>query len=206
MEETIEKKPIALNFAPTWKRIVAYLIDMILLSLLFYIIFSIAMEPQIKMLTPAKIKWNTIFQTQDASLSDMFKQATHYYEQLPIKVQAFLFLYFQYMSTIQWLMLLLTASYFTLFWAAGGQTIGQKIFKIIVIDIHARPVTFLQSFFRYIGLAVSQWALYIPLLFLMNKMYKQRLHDFFSGTVVVEIPKEPESESKIADYERPDEL
>ena len=204
MEETLEKKPVALSFAATWKRVVAYLIDMILLTLLFYIIFSIAMEPQIKILTPAKIKWSKIFQSQDANMSNMLNQVIHYYEQLPLKVQAFLFVYYEHISTIQWLMLLLTASYFTLFWAAGGQTLGQKFFKIIVIDIHARPLTFLQSFLRYLGLAVAQWALYIPLLFLMNKMYKQRFHDFFSGTVVVDFPKNPDE--NIADFEAPDEL
>ncbi len=155
-----EKPVIPLKFAPWWKRFLSFLIDSFILGIIFSIVMAIVYQQEFKLISEAKDPYKIYF--------DLLRQN---YFQINI---AFTIIY---------------VSYFGVLWAGIAQTIGAKIMKIYVIDINSRKLNFLVSFLRAFLLHLSGNLLYIPLFFEINPVYKQRLHDFITNSVVIEKPE-----------------
>lgn len=154
-----EKPVIPLKFAPWWKRLFSFLIDSIILGIIFSIVIGIVYQQDIKLISEAQNPYKLYF--------NFFQQN---YFQLNIALT------------------IIYVSYFGILWAGTAQTIGAKIMKIYIIDINSKKLNFLVSFLRAFLLLLSGNLLYIPLFFELNPVYKQRFHDFITNSVVIEKP------------------
>jgi len=155
-----EKSPVVLNFAPVWKRIGAYIIDFLLLFFLVSFLSYIAYYKDLLLMQQQS--------DFEKLLTDLIVRNSFYLNIVTMVVYI---------------------SYFSLLWSANGQTIGAKIFKIYVIHIENRRLPFGLSFFRALLLWLSMNTFFLILIFVVNHVYKQRIHDFLSNSVVVERPK-----------------
>ena len=176
LEEEIEENdpPIIISFAPTWKRVVSYIIDMAILITIISFLLSIILENNIAPLevpnTPEEqIKFINTF---IMSILDKYQ----------LQMSLFNFI--------------AQCAYFTLFWAGSGQTIGGRIMNIAVMGLPDRKITVIQGIARYSIISLTSVLLYIPMIFVVNRQYNQRLHDFFTRSVVIEIPKEIKQKKK----------
>ncbi len=168
---TEANEPIALSFAPAWKRALAYLIDTAFLTFLMLIAILVFLGKPIQALT-----------------------LTGTMQQQVAVLQAF---YARYTTQLLVASLTLQFTYFTLFWSGTGQTIGAKILKIAVLHKDLAKLSFPLSAVRTLLLILSAQALYFPFLFIINPIFQQRIHDFFSQSVVIEVPKEEEEDEAI---------
>lgn len=170
-----ENTPQSVPMAPTWKRIVAFLIDYLFLNTIFAIIFSLSTRPVL--LDYAK----SIPQNTPLNI---------------VELQKLLFsLYQQHFWAYTFFDLLLWGSYFILFWKASGQTIGAKIMNIRVFPgvppTHPRqnlwelPWSMCISRFLFFYLAIQLYG--IPFLFVFDPELNIRFHDFFSRSVVISL-------------------
>ncbi len=181
MENTEEIKPILLKFAPAWKRILAYIIDATLLFILLTVVLTQAFAKQANAMKDPKVDLSVY----PANTQEQIKA---WFDQMPEIQKAYFNLFLHNQTLISIVTLVLFAAYFILFWAASGQTLGNKILRIAVIDIHSTPLNLLQSLMRCSLLLLCHFVWYLPLLFIVQPVYKQRIHDLFSSTVVIEIP------------------
>lgn len=174
----LEKKTIALKFAPAWKRIVAYLIDFALLMLIIGVMLFFALRKDVDYLQGLvrdPVEGQTVEQFVQMN-SNYFDATSRFY-----KSNGTLFSIVTFIIQI---------AYFTLFWGTTGQTMGSRLMKIIVIDVTSRKVNFIQAGFRSLLMVFFSQLFYIPFIFVFNPMLKQRIHDFFTRTVVVEMPED----------------
>lgn len=160
----------ALSLAPAWKRVASYIVDTVFLTIIMVLLLSVFLGKQISALP----------------LNGDFQQ------QLSV-IQTF---YYRYMTQMVLGSLILQLSYFTLFWKMG-QTLGAKLFKIAVRSKNLHQLSIPASLGRAMILFLCAQALYIPFLFVINPSLQQRIHDFFSQSVVIDITyfeKEEEEE------------
>jgi uncharacterized RDD family membrane protein YckC len=158
-----KKEPIALKFAPFWKRMIAYLIDIMIVRILFAFIINYFFGKEIEMLVSQQTNFGVIYDL----LIKFFNQ--HY--QLLIA------------------QFILEASYFSLLWRGSGQTAGARIMGIAIISVERKHINIFQGIFRYSLLAIAERIAFLPLIFIVNPVYRQRLHDYFTDSVAVEMPK-----------------
>lgn len=154
---------LTLKFAPAWKRALAFLIDsaIIMAVIMFMASFIYARELQvISAQTDVKLQF---------SLSQQFAQA----HSLEISLALFV----------------LACGFFVLGWTGNGQTLGGRILKIAVITMDSRRLGLFQALIRFALIYLSAMAYFIPVLFVLNPVYHQRIMDFFTGSVVVETPE-----------------
>jgi len=174
-------QPILLRFAPAWKRILAYVIDKVFLNIIEVVMIYMIFSKEIGL----------IYETQG---------------DLDSKLQLLVNFFTGYSNILLIAIIVVEASYFALMWFGGNQTIGMKVLKIAVIDAANRKLGILMCLFRYILIFLASQLLYIPLLFVINPAYRQRLHDYLTGTVVVEVPTREELEhSREKEVAEPDE-
>lgn len=83
------------------------------------------------------------------------------------------------------LTLLAGPAYFILFWAMGGQTIGQYIGGVRVVRLDGRKMTFKYSLVRYLGYFVSFFALGLGYFWVLWDDRRQGFQDKLAKTVVV---------------------
>ncbi|MGC8764867.1 MAG: RDD family protein [Brevinematia bacterium] len=152
--------PLSLKFAPVWKRVVSYLIDEIFLLFIISVLSYLAYYKEI-----------SFIQQQSNFEQLLYDFAMR--NQLQINVVSFI----------------LHIAYFALLWVSGGQTIGAKLTGIYVIHIENKRLNLILSTFRALLLWLTGFSFYIPLIFVINPVYRQRLHDFLSYSVVIEKPK-----------------
>jgi uncharacterized RDD family membrane protein YckC len=158
-----KKEPIALKFAPFWKRIIAYLIDVLILRFLFVLIIYFIFGREIDQIV-----------SQQKDFMETVKQLTKFFNQyIQLYIADFI----------------IEASYFSLLWKGSGQTAGAGIMGIAVISIERKHLNLVQGILRYSLLSLAASLLYIPLVFIMNPVYRQRIHDYFTDSVAVEVPK-----------------
>lgn len=162
MTKKDETKNYALMFAPLWKRILSYIIDSIILFLIFYILIIIAYGNDFR---------NFYLQEK---LDLQITLVREFIEKNSFKLSLANFI--------------ISAAYFVLQWINNGQTIGSKILKIAVISRKFRKLNIIESLIRYTTISLCSIAFYIPLLFVIDPIFKQRIQDVLSDSVVVELP------------------
>lgn len=83
-------------------------------------------------------------------------------------------------------LLILSAVYFTLAWSRWGHTLGQRLCGLTVVDANTggRLGTG-RSLGRYVGLLVSIWVLYIGVIWAAFDPRKQGWHDKIASSFVV---------------------
>ncbi len=179
--EATEIKPILLKFAPAWKRILSYVIDVTILMTILSLLYVQSFSRQAAAVSDPQVEWSVFPQ----SYQDAFKPL---YEKMDVRQKAMFSIILHNRNLISVINLIVYAVYFIIMWAGWGQTLGNRILRIAVIDVRSRPLNILQSMLRYSGLLASQIIFYAPLLFVLQPVYRQRIHDFISASVVVEVP------------------
>lgn len=86
-------------------------------------------------------------------------------------------------------LLLVAGLFFVGFWAAHGQTLGMQTWRLRVQRRDGQPLGWWQALWRFV-LAVPSVGLFgIGLLWILIDRERLALHDRFSDTVVVSLPK-----------------
>jgi uncharacterized RDD family membrane protein YckC len=81
--------------------------------------------------------------------------------------------------------MLITGTYFVLFWSSAGQTPGMRLLRLRVLGAGRNPPSIVRSLVRLFGLVLAiipLFAGFIPVLFSERR---RALPDFLAGTVVV---------------------
>jgi uncharacterized RDD family membrane protein YckC len=165
-EEIVETKPpVVLNFAPVWKRILAYIVDELILFLILSFMFYFAY-------------FNEIFYLYQQPNFDKLLYDFALRNQIKFNTVGFV----------------LQIAYYSLLWAGTGQTFGAKLFGIAVIHIERGKISVFQGIARAALLWSFGFIFFIPLLFVVNPVYKQRIHDFLTFSVVIELPKKEKAD------------
>jgi uncharacterized RDD family membrane protein YckC len=81
---------------------------------------------------------------------------------------------------------LATAAYFVAFWSATGQTPGMRAVRVRVVGPSGGPPSALRSFVRFVGLILAIIPLLAGFLPVLVDGRRRGLHDFLSGTVVLD--------------------
>ena len=152
---------IALEFAGFWRRLAAFLIDFVALS----VILSIFASPQ----------WFSLVSLWD--VDEIFARP--------------MWLVFPYLVFSNLLSLLVGIAYFVAFWVWRGQTPGKMALSIKLIRTDGSNVTIGDALLRYLGYFVSAAILFIGFIWIAFDSRKQGLHDKIADTYVVKIPRVP---------------
>ncbi len=83
--------------------------------------------------------------------------------------------------------LVLSFAYFVGMWTYQGATLGQRIFKLKVVDANTgQPIAFGKAAVRWIGLLVSFLVCYVGVIWVAFDARKQGWMDKIAGTLVVQ--------------------
>ena len=159
----VELKPVRLLFAPVWKRMLSYLIDMLVIGTILYVILIFVFRKELALIA------------EQQSVETILKMMGQFVERHNFQVTVASFI--------------VQGAYFVLGWLSRGQTLGARILKIVVITMEKTKLSVFQSIVRFSLLYLSAMAFWIPLIFVVNPVYHQRIHDALSGSVVVEVPE-----------------
>ncbi|MGD2056280.1 MAG: RDD family protein [Gammaproteobacteria bacterium] len=81
-------------------------------------------------------------------------------------------------------------AFYAWFWMHGGQTLGMRAWRLRVQRLDGRPITIWQALLRFLS-AIPSWALLgLGFLWMLVDRDRMALHDRFSETVIVLLPKE----------------
>lgn len=159
MQERSES--IALEFAGFWRRLGAYFIDLIILSIGIGILSSI---------------WG-LGLTSFWNIGELFNLPE--WATLPFVALGSL------------LSLLIEAAYFVAFWVWRGQTPGKMALSMKLIRTDGSKITLGTALLRYLGYIVSTVIFFIGFIWIAFDSRKQGLHDKMADTYVVKIPQPP---------------
>lgn len=191
----MKKKQIqALKAAPTWKRILSYLIDSIFLfCLLILFVATMYGEDLIKLLENINQYGAISLAKEDgffpSNMLDSFSQLTSYEQNMAYWMYL---VQNKYSQSIFLLNQILSILYFGIFWWSTGQTIGARLLKIKVISPLKERIPILSLIIRITTFKLVEFAWGLPLLVVINPVLKQRVHDSLSSTVVIETFSEEE--------------
>ena len=90
-----------------------------------------------------------------------------------------------------WRWLLLSGSYFVLFWSTAGQTPGMRLMHVRVLDRHGDPPGLGRSLVRFVGLLLAIVPLFAGFLPVLFDERRRGLHDYLAGTVVHDLDHLP---------------
>jgi uncharacterized RDD family membrane protein YckC len=157
---TITTAPLQSEMAKAgfWRRLPAFLIDIILLQILKEIIIS-----------PLKSNLG-IDEASFASIEDIVRDFES-------------FIIYGLFSMIVYI--IISGFYFTLFYGSTGQSIGKKIMGLKVIPAAGGTMTYRKAFVRYIGYLISEIPLFLGFIWIAFDKDKQGWHDKIAGTYVV---------------------
>jgi uncharacterized RDD family membrane protein YckC len=150
------------KYAGFWRRLVAYLIDSTIISIVFFILFMIAvMAFFVGAMTSKSSDWI-------ADLAD------------PTKLSSTVIL-------ISMFYIALMIAYFTYFHGATGRTPGKMLLGLQVFSADGTPISFGIAFLRAVGYLISSLLFTIPVGFIWAAFdkRKQGWHDKIAGTVVI---------------------
>lgn len=86
-------------------------------------------------------------------------------------------------------MILIYLGWLPYWWSKSGQTPGMKIMHLKVVGAaDGQVISFGKGVLRVIGLAISFWALYIGVIWILVDNKRQGWHDKMAGTYVIEVP------------------
>lgn len=82
--------------------------------------------------------------------------------------------------------LLINMAYFTVLWTLMGATIGQRVFRLRVVDAASgQPIGFGKALLRWVGLLISFAVCFIGVIWVAFDARKQGWADKIAGTVVL---------------------
>ncbi|MFO7568970.1 MAG: RDD family protein [Smithellaceae bacterium] len=170
------------QFAGFWRRLVAYLIDGIIIHLAILFLSVVAVAGFL-----------------DGALS-AFDHGSFYgwldFRHMPPMALAGLGVY-----------AFIIIAYFTFFHGMNGRTPGKNLLCLQVVSAEGRPITFGTAFLRSVGYLVSSVFFTIPLgyLWVAFDKKKQGWHDKIAGTVVIlRVPRVRNAGLSISDPQPPD--
>jgi len=79
----------------------------------------------------------------------------------------------------------LASTYFTLCWAAAGQTLGMRLMGLRVVRASGATLTVGRALLRTVLLAVFVGPLFLGLLLVLVHPRRRAVHDLLAGTVVI---------------------
>jgi uncharacterized RDD family membrane protein YckC len=149
------------KFAGHGARFVAYLLDSLIVGVIYLVIFSVAAAVFIGL----------------ASAGDFADGVPRGRAAAAVGVFVLIFL----------LSFLLVLAYFPFFWARSGQTPGMRPFGLYVVrDNDGGKISSGQAVLRLIGLGVSAIPLYLGFIWIFIDARRRGWHDLIAGTVVIE--------------------
>jgi uncharacterized RDD family membrane protein YckC len=156
------------KFAGFWRRLVAYIIDNVIINIIFFILLMIIMVAFIVGAISADSR------TWMADLMDPTKISS--------AVLAVLALY-----------MVLSIAYFTYFHGIGGRTPGKMLLGLQVLFTDGTAINFGTAFLRSVGYLVSGIIFNIGFIWAAFDRRKQGWHDKIAGTVVIIRPQETDA-------------
>ena len=148
------------KYAGFWRRLIAYSIDGLIVSLVFIvltIISGIAFFSGI--MSSGSDKWMVEITDPERMLS--------------------LSLLFSFFFT------LINIAYFTYFHGSTGRTPGKMLVGLQVVSVDGSPISFGTAFLRSVGYIVSSLVFYLGFIWIGFDRKKQGWHDKIAGTVVI---------------------
>jgi len=152
------------KFAGFWRRLVAYIVDNIIINIVFFILAGIILTAFIfGSLSGNSRNWMADL-ANPARITSIFLPAMVFYIAISI-------------------------AYFTYFHGIKGRTPGKMLLGLKVLSTDGTPIGFGIAFLRSVGYLVSS-ILYIGFIWTAFDRRKQGWHDKIAGTVVVILPRE----------------
>lgn len=95
------------------------------------------------------------------------------------------------LSVLQFVMMVTTmVSFYIWFWLRTGQTLGMIAWRIRALDVNNQPMSLHQALIRYVLAWPSFWCLGIGYLYMYANKDRDALHEKFSRTKTVLLPKD----------------
>lgn len=158
------------KFAGFWRRLVAYTIDNVIINIIFFTMFIIAMVAFV---------FGSISSEGGSWLADIMEPARMSLALL-LTVASYLFL---------------SIAYFTYFHGMNGRTPGKMLLGLQVISTEGTRISFGIAFLRAVGYFISAAIFNIGFIWAAFDRRKQSWHDKIAGTVVIIRPQENETAS-----------
>jgi uncharacterized RDD family membrane protein YckC len=151
-----------IEFAPHGPRLVAYIIDGIILTLVIVLVTIIA----------APIVVATIGTDQFVFTGEDIQSLSPAFWTVVLLYVVFVFV--------------VTVAYFPFFWARTGQTPGMRPFDLYVVrDADGGKISGGSAVLRLIGLWIAQWIFYIGIIWIFIDARHRGWQDLIGGTVMV---------------------
>jgi uncharacterized RDD family membrane protein YckC len=80
---------------------------------------------------------------------------------------------------------ILASLYFTICWAAAGQTLGMRLMGLQVVRESGKPIGFARAFLRVVVLTFLIGPFFLGLLLVLVHPKRRAVHDLATGTVVI---------------------
>ncbi|MGD0021128.1 MAG: RDD family protein [Smithellaceae bacterium] len=147
------------KFAGFWRRLVAYLIDSAIITIVFFVLFMIA--------TMAFL-FGSISGSSSEWLADLLD---------PTRASSILIFTWIFYAAMM-------IAYFTYFHGATGRTPGKMLLGLQVLSAEGTPISYSIAFLRAVGYFVSS-IFYLGFIWAAFDKKKQGWHDKIAGTVVI---------------------
>jgi uncharacterized RDD family membrane protein YckC len=148
------------KYAGFWRRLVAYLIDSTIITIVFFVLFMIAMMAFLfGSMSGNSSKW----------LADLMD---------PTRVSSILIFTWIFYAAM-------TIAYFTYFHGTTGRTPGKMLLGLQVLSTNGTPISFGIAFLRAVGYLISGALFNIGFIWAAFDKRKQGWHDKIAGTVVI---------------------
>ena len=152
------QSPVEVIKVGFWRRLPAFLIDIIILQILKEIIIS-------------PLKFNlSIDETTFASLEDIIQNFEAFVTYILLSIIVYLSI---------------SCFYFTQFYGSTGQSVGKKLMGIKVIPVTGGMMTYKKALVRYLGYLISEIPFFFGFIWIAIDKDKQGWHDRIAGTYVV---------------------
>ena len=148
------------KFAGFWRRLIAYLIDSTIITIVFFVLFMIAMMA-------------FLFGSMSGNSSEWLADLMD-----PTRISSILiFIWIFYAA--------MTIAYFTYFHGTTGRTPGKMLLGLQVLSADGTPISFGIAFLRTVGYLVSGALFNIGFIWAAFDKRKQGWHDKIADTVVI---------------------
>lgn len=155
-----------MTYAGFWKRVAAYLIDGLILTVVSWLVI-------LPVLGLVGIGASTMEYSEDMMMDEEAAAG------MAAMVMGGMMMLFLVIAAAGWL-------YFALMESSSKQgTLGKMALSIVVTDLNGNRITFGRATGRYFGKILSGMILYIGYIMVAFTEKKQGLHDMIAGTLVV---------------------